>query len=220
MKPTSPAAATQPTCSIGTGLIRRRMDSTPAMMADRVIIAITNSPGEVFGTAEPVGVAPGGGLGAERERDPQRDGGQGVGEVVDGVGQQRDRPGDQHDHQLGDRGRAQREQADLHRPDTGGTGFQRAVDAVGGVVAVRGEHLPQRGAELAAAPAVAMVRDCGLPVVVFVVCGVRSASWVMLGVPSVGPGSSRRRDGAGVQRSRVRRRRGDGRVRPVRRARR
>ena len=83
-------------------------------------------------------------LRAQRERDPQRDRGQGVGEVVDGVGQQRDRPGDQHDDQLRDRGGAEREQADLDRPDAGGAGFQRAVDAVGGVVAVRGEDLPQR----------------------------------------------------------------------------
>ena len=49
-------------------------------------------------------------------------------------------------------GGAQGEQADLHRPDTGGAGFQRPVDAVGGVVAVRSEHLPQRRTDLAATP--------------------------------------------------------------------
>ena len=44
MNPTDPAAATQPTCWIATGWRRRRTDSTPAMIADRLIIAITNSP--------------------------------------------------------------------------------------------------------------------------------------------------------------------------------
>ncbi len=42
---------------------------------------------DVFGATVTVGVAPGGGLGAECERDPQRNRGQRVREVVDGVGQ-------------------------------------------------------------------------------------------------------------------------------------
>ena len=73
-------------------------------------------------------------------------------------------PGDRHDHQLRDGGGGEREQADLHRADTGGAGFERAVDAVGGVVAVWCEHLPQSRAEPAAAALVAMP----VPVVVAV----------------------------------------------------
>jgi CheY-like chemotaxis protein len=113
-------------------------------------------PGEVFDAAESVGVAAGGGAPAQCECDPQRDRGQGVGKVMDGVGQQGDRAGDQHDHQLGDGGGAECEQADLDRADTGDAGFQRAVDAVGGVMAVRCEHLQQRCAKPPAATVVAV----------------------------------------------------------------
>ena len=223
MNPTSPAAATQPTCSIGDGVDQaaHRLDrGDRRRQGDH---RDHEQPGQVFGAAESVGVAAGGGLGAQGERDPQRDRGQRVGEVVDGVGQQRDRAGDHHDHQLRDRGGAQRQQADLHRPDTGGAGFQRAVDAVGGVVAVRGEHLPQRRADLAAPAAVAMpvVVTMAMAVPVTVAVAVRcdgSASWVMRGVPSVAAGVESA--ACGVQGARGRRRRGDGRARRGRRARR
>jgi hypothetical protein len=40
-------------------------------------------------------------------------------------------------------------------------------------MAVRGEHFPQRGTDLAATPAVAMSVSVACTVVVFVVCGVR-----------------------------------------------
>ena len=144
-------------------------------------------PGEVFGAAVSVGVAAGGGLGAQREGDPQRYRCQGVGEVVDGVGQQGHRPGDHDDYQLGDRGRRQRHQADLDRPDPGGAGFQRPVDAVGGVVAVRGEHLLDRPSQTFR---VIMVVTVVVPVPGAGAVG--SASWVMRGVPSIGLASSRR----------------------------
>ena len=62
----------------------------------------------------------------------------------------RDGTGDHHDHQLREGGGAERKEADLHRADTGRTGLQRAVDAVGGVVAVRGEDLTERRTEPAA----------------------------------------------------------------------
>ena len=120
--------------------------------------------GQIFGATEPVGVAAGGSAPAQGERDPQRDSGQRVGEVVDGVGQQRDRAGDQNDHQLRDRGGAERKQADLHRADTGGAGFQRPIDAVGGVVAVRCEDLPappHRTCPLVAVPVFVAAVDSG-----------------------------------------------------------
>ena len=96
----------------------------------------------VLGATETVGVAAGCWPDAQRERDPQRDRRERVGEVVDGVGEQCHRSRDDHDHHLGERGRHQRQKADLHRADTGGTGLQGIVDAVGGVVAVRNEQLP------------------------------------------------------------------------------
>ena len=97
-------------------------------------------PGQVFGAAVAVGVAPGGRPAAEHERDPERDRGQGVGEVVDGVGEQRDRTADEHDDQLQGGGAEQDEQADFHRPDALCAGLQGIVDRVGGVVAVRHEE--------------------------------------------------------------------------------
>ena len=99
--------------------------------------------GEVLGPAVAVGVAAGGGAAAEGERDPQRHGGQRVGEVVDGVGQQRDRSGDQHDGSCSTAVTSRTDQADLQRPDALGAGLQRRVDRVGGVVAVRPQHRPQ-----------------------------------------------------------------------------
>ena len=54
-------------------------------------------PGEVFGPPEPVGIATGRGPPGQRERDPQRNGREGVGEVVHGVGEQRHRAADRDD---------------------------------------------------------------------------------------------------------------------------
>jgi alpha-ribazole phosphatase/probable phosphoglycerate mutase len=110
-------------------------------------------PGQVLGPAVAVGVAAGAGTPAEDERDPQRDRGQRVGEVVHRVGQQRDRAGDQDDRQLRDRGRQQHDQADLRRPDAGGAGLQRRVDRAGGVVAVRPDQRPHPAGE----PTVVMI---------------------------------------------------------------
>ena len=92
-----------------TGSIRRRTDSIAGDRRGQGDHRDDEQPGEVFGAAEAVGVAAGGGAPAQRERDPQRDRGQRVGEVVDGVGQQRDRPGERHDHQLRDGGGAERD---------------------------------------------------------------------------------------------------------------
>ena len=103
-------------------------------------------PREVFDFAESVGVATGCGFRAERERDPQRHGGQRIGEIVNGVGGQCDRSGHDHDDDLRERRRAQHQQAEFDGPDAGNTGLQRAVEAVGGVVRVRRENLLDRPA--------------------------------------------------------------------------
>ena len=61
---------------------------------------------------------------------------------MNGIGEQSHRSRDQHDHHLGGSSCHQSQKTDFHRPDAGGTGLQGAVNAVGRVVAVRGEDLP------------------------------------------------------------------------------
>ena len=114
-------------------------------------------PGEVFGAAEAVGVAAGGGLVPSANAIHS---GTAVSAseklwMVSASKRDRTRRSATITSCASD-GRTERQQADLHRADTGGAGFQRTVDAVGGVVAVRGEHLPQRRTEPAAAAVVAM----------------------------------------------------------------
>ena len=67
-----------------------------------------------------------------------------VGEVVDGVGQQRHRTGHQDDQHLEQGSHHQRGEGDLHRPQPSFTRLQRRIQAVGGVVAVRTEDLSDR----------------------------------------------------------------------------
>ena len=64
-------------------------------------------PGQVFGPAVAIGVAAVGGTAAQDECDPQRHGGQGVGEVVDGVRQQGHGTADEDHQELQDRGAQQ-----------------------------------------------------------------------------------------------------------------
>jgi hypothetical protein len=59
---------------------------------------------------------------------------------VDGVGEQRDRSGEQDNDGLQHAGDEQGHQADLDCAYTMGAGFQRGVDRVRGVVAVRAEN--------------------------------------------------------------------------------
>ncbi len=92
--------------------------------------------GEVLGPTQPVGVALAGRSTAQDERDPQRDRGERIGEVVDRVGGQGDRPGKPDDDQLKDRGEAEDHQADLDRPDALRAGGERIVYGVGVVVAM------------------------------------------------------------------------------------
>ena len=60
---------------------------------------------------------------------------------MDGIGSQCHRPGDEHDHDLGDCGQPEDQQADLDRTDPGSAGFQGIVDTVGDIVGVRREDL-------------------------------------------------------------------------------
>ncbi len=64
---------------------------------------------------------------------------------MNGVRRQGNRTGHEHDGGLRERGDTERDQADFYRADADRTGFQRAIDAVSGVVAVRDEgvrHYP------------------------------------------------------------------------------
>ncbi len=97
-------------------------------------------PGQILGPAVTVGVPAGRLPARQRKGDPQRYCRQRVGEVMDRIGQQCDRAGEDHDQQLGDRGEQQDQQADLQGADAGGIRFQRIVDGIGGIVAVRLEH--------------------------------------------------------------------------------
>ncbi len=73
--------------------------------------------GQIFGAAITVGVAIVARAARQREGNPQRDGRQRVGEVVNGIGQQRHAAADRHDDHLKQRRRQQRDERDLHRPD-------------------------------------------------------------------------------------------------------
>jgi len=53
---------------------------------------------------------------------------------VQGVAQQRDRPGDDDHDELQQGGDAQADEADDQGPASGAVGFQRIVDLIGGVV--------------------------------------------------------------------------------------
>ena len=92
---------------------------------------------------------------------------------MNGVGKKCDRTRYRHDHHLRDRRGEQSHQAQLHRTDPGGTGLQRAVDTVGGIVAVRDEQLADGRAETAepagAAVVVRMVMVVAVVAVVAVV---------------------------------------------------
>ena len=96
----TPAAATKPRWSIGVGgdeaadRFEARDDRGQGDHRD------DEQAGEVFCSSVPVGVAPSRWSSGEAERDEQWDGRERVAEVVDGVGDEGDRAGDQNDHEL------------------------------------------------------------------------------------------------------------------------
>ena len=96
-KPMRPAAATQPRLLIGVGSTSRSMACQPATSGRERDHREDEQAGEVLRAPVAVGVPPGGGPTTDDERDPQWDRRQGVGEVVDGVGEQGHRPRDGHD---------------------------------------------------------------------------------------------------------------------------
>src|SRR5215216_6064509 len=102
---------------------------------------------------------------ADGERQPQRNRGGRVGEVVDGVGEQRNRAAEEDDHELQQRGGAQREQRDFYDADALGRALQRVVDAVGGIVAVRTEEVRDRREESAVLVLVIVAMLVVMPVV-------------------------------------------------------
>ncbi|VXB96120.1 hypothetical protein ARTHRO9AX_200018 [Arthrobacter sp. 9AX] len=106
-------------------------------------------PRKVLRPAEAVGVAAGGGAAAQDEGDPQRHGGEGVGEVVDGVGQERHGAADQHHEELQDGGAQKQDKADFQGTDAFDAGFHGVVNGVRGVVGVRDEQLEEPAFEAA-----------------------------------------------------------------------
>ncbi|CAH0326814.1 hypothetical protein SRABI128_05584 [Microbacterium sp. Bi128] len=100
-------------------------------------------PCEVLGAAETVGVRPGRAAASEQKGDPQRNGGQGIGKIVDRVRQQRHGATDEDDDQLEQRRGPQSEQGDLDGANALGTCLQDGVDRVGRVMGVGHEELLQ-----------------------------------------------------------------------------
>src|SRR5205823_6157130 len=86
----------------------------------------------------------------EGEGEPQGKGGEGVGEVVERVVEERHRSAEQCHHQLDQGGGAEPDQGDPQRPDSLLARFQRRVDGGGRVVAVAGEPRQQAAAVLVA----------------------------------------------------------------------
>jgi hypothetical protein len=113
--------------------------------------------GQILGPAEPIGVRPRRRSPADDERDAQRDGGQRVGDVVQGVAEQRDRAGDQHDHHLDGRGGTEHGQRDPQGTQTLAGRLHRRVDLVGRVVRVRSQRVPDPVLESTPATAVVVV---------------------------------------------------------------
>ena len=102
-----------------------------------------DDPGQILGAAITVGVAAGGGSPAQGEGDGQRDGGERVGQVVQGVAEQGHRAAAPHHHGLQDGGDRQGGEGHGQRPDALATGLELGVDRHGGVVAVRGDQVPE-----------------------------------------------------------------------------
>jgi len=98
-------------------------------------------PGKVFGAAVAVGVALGRRAQSQAEGDQQRNSGEGVGHVVQGVAEQGHRPRQHDDHGLDDGGGGEDGQAQQQGAAPVGVGFQGLVDLIGDVVGVRPEHL-------------------------------------------------------------------------------
>jgi hypothetical protein len=73
---------------------------------------------------------------AERERDPERQRRERVGEIVERVAEQRDRAAKHDDDGLGDRGDAEDYQRDLQRADPFPIAFEHVVDLIDRVVGV------------------------------------------------------------------------------------
>ena len=71
----------------------------------------------------------------------------GVGEIVDGVREQADGTRERHDRELHERGRHQRDERQLDGAHATLARFERLIDRVGGVVAVRVDDIREGAAE-------------------------------------------------------------------------
>jgi hypothetical protein len=126
---------------------------------------------QVLGPPETIGVAAGGGPAAEQKGDGERQGGQCVGRVVHGVAEQCHGAGERGDHRLYDSGRAEHPEGEPQRPQTLGRPLQHGVHLFGGLMAVRGQGMPDPVAQALPRPMVvpAAAVLVPVPVVVFTV---------------------------------------------------
>jgi|GEM_PF-5425290 len=92
--------------------------------------------GQVLRPGVAVGVAVGGGAPRQEEGDPERNGGEGVGHVVDRVGEQPDRAAQRRDGGLQAARDEESDEADAERPGPGPAREEGVVDGVRRVVAV------------------------------------------------------------------------------------
>ncbi len=120
-------------------------------------------PREVLRASVAEGVAPGGRPRADDEGDPQRDGRQGIAEVVDGIGEERYRAREDDHHELEGRRDPERDERELERADAPFVARQRLVERVARVMAVsdeaveEAEHAPTVGMRMGVVMVVGVV---------------------------------------------------------------
>jgi hypothetical protein len=119
---------------------------------------------QVLGAAVAVGVAVVCRPPTEPEGQPEGNGGEGVGKVVDGVGKEGHRSAGQDHDQLDAGGRGQDGQGDPQGPHPLPAGGHGPVDRFGGVVAVGPQQALEQGPEAVIMPVVMVVPRLGVGV--------------------------------------------------------
>ncbi len=138
--------------------------------------------GKILRTPVAIGVAPGRRAAGQSEGDEKRDGGQGVGDVVEGVPQQRDRPGEDGDDGLDDGRHPQPDKADYEGAAARAVRLQGVVDLVGRVVRVTTEKLRHGVPQALGQPVVVRLVVVLMVVVLMVVCPVPVGSFHVRGL--------------------------------------
>jgi hypothetical protein len=140
-------------------------------------------PGQVLGAAKAIGVAARRRASPKHKGDPQWHGGERIGEVMDGVGQQRRAAADQDDDQLEHCGGEQAGERDLQRPDAALAALQRGVGARAGMAMAVQEPAKQAAQTAGVLMVVVVIL---MIMVVVVVVGVVVVGVVVVGVVVVG----------------------------------